>query len=162
MSRRRAFVLGLLVVVVAWFALPPLLRGPVSPEDQVRAAIVAVADGAGEPDIVATLAPVSRQYRDPQGADFTMVRGLLFREFHARGPISTTLGPIEVDLGEDGITAEARFVCLLMDGIDLTSFDIRANSADAWHFTVQLRVEDGDWMIHSHTRRAVEPQDVFR
>ncbi len=162
MSRRRMVLIGLVALVVAWFALPPLLRGPLSPEDRVRAAIVAVADGAGEADIVATLKPVSREYRDPQGADFNTVRGLLFREFHARGPISTTLGPIDVDLHEDEQGAEARFVCLLMDGIDLASFDIRANNADAWHFTVQLRVEDGDWMIHSHARRSIEPQDVFR
>ena len=162
MTRRRAFMLGLVAVVVAWFLLPALCRGPVSPEDQVRAAIVAVADGAGEADIVATLAPVSRQYADPQGGDFAMVRGLLFREFHARGPISTTLGPIEVVMDDSGEAAEARFVCLLMDGIDLASLDLRANNADAWHFTVELRLEDGDWMITSHTRRGVEPQDVFR
>ncbi len=161
-ARRRAFVLGVALVVAAWFVLPSLCRGPMSPEDQVRAAIVAVADGAGEADIVAALAPVSRQYSDPQGADFAIVRGLLFREFHARGPISTTLGPIDVDLGESGEVAEARFVCLLMEGIDLAALDIKANNADAWHFSVQLRLEDGDWMITSHTRRGVAPQDVFR
>lgn len=163
MTRRRAFLLGVVLVVAAWFLLPALCRPPQTPEGRVRAAIQAVADGMGEADIVAALAPVSRKYSDQDGGDFTMVRALLFREIRSRGPITATLGPMEVLMGDDGTSAETRFVALLMDGLDLGALDIHADNADAWHFTVQLQLEDDDeWRITSHQRRGVEPQDVFR
>jgi hypothetical protein len=163
MTRRRAFLLGMVLVVAAWFLLPAMCREPPTPEGRVRAAIQAVADGMGDGDIVAALAPVSRKYADLEGGDFTMVRALLFREIRSRGPITITLGPMEVLMDADGVSAEARFVALLMDGLDLGALDIHADSADAWHFTVQLRLEDDDeWRVVSHQRRGVEPQDVFR
>jgi hypothetical protein len=162
MNRRRAFLLGLTLVVAAWFLLPAVCREPQTPEGRVKAAIVGVADGVGEGDLVAALAPVSRSYRDPDGADFAGVRGLLWRELQARGPISVTLGPIEVAFEESGRRAEAQFVALLMDGLDITRLDIHADSADAWYFTVDLELEpDDEWRITSHNRRAVEPRDVF-
>jgi hypothetical protein len=162
MTRRRAFLLGMALVVAGWFLVPTMCRPPQTPEGRVRAAIQAVADGVGEGDIVAALAPVSRAYADQDGADFTMVRGLLWREIRNRGPITVTLGPIEVALDEDGASAEASFVALLMDGLNVMALDIHADNADAWHFTVQLRLEDDDeWRIVSHQRRGVQPQDVF-
>jgi hypothetical protein len=162
MNRRRAFLLGLSLVVAAWFLLPALCREPQTPEARVKAAILAVAEGVGEGDLVAALAPISRSYRDPDGADFAALRGLLWRELQARGPISVTLGPIELQLDESGQRAEARFAALLMDGLDITRLDIRADNADAWYFTVDLELEpDDQWRITSHTRRSVEPRDVF-
>jgi hypothetical protein len=163
MSRRRFFLLGLVLVVGAWFLVPSLCTGPRTPEERVRAAIATVADGVGEGDLVGALASISRSYRDPEGGDFAMIRGMLWRELQARGRISVTLGPIEVRLEENGQRAEARFAALLMDGVDITALDIRANNADAWFFIVDLELEpDDEWRITSHTRRDVRPEDVFR
>jgi hypothetical protein len=162
LTRRRAFLLGMALVVGGWFLLPALCRPPQTPEGRVRAAIQGVADGVGDGDIVAALAPVSRSYADAQGGDFATVRAILWRELQSRGPITVTLGPMEVELGDDGTTADAHFVALLMDGLNVGALDIRADNADAWHFDVQLELEDDDeWRITSHERRGVEPQDVF-
>ena len=161
-TRRRAFILGLILVVGGWSMLPALCSEPVTPEGQVRAAIVQVAEGLGEADLGASLAPISRSYLDADGGDFAMVRGILWRELQARGPIKVTLGPMEVALAEDGRSAEAHFVALLFDGIDVGALDIRADNADAWHFDLRLELEDDDeWRITWHERRGVEPQDVF-
>jgi len=159
-TRRRAFLLGVVLVVGAWFLLPAMCREPLTPEDRVRAAIIAVADAVGEPDLVAALAPFSRSYLDADGGDFATIRAVLFRELRSRGGITVHLGPMEVEV--DGDAAEARFVALLLDGIDVGALDLRANNADTWHFTLQLALEDDDaWRIVSHQRRGVEPQDVF-
>ncbi len=151
--------LGLALLLGAWLILPRLLRGSLSDEELVQQAIMAVAEGAGQADIVATLEPVSRAYVDGQGADFAMLRGLLWREFKSRGPITSVLGEIQVQL--QGDQAQASFNALLADGLDPGSLDLRPDQADAWHFTVQLRREEGQWLITSHERRAVMPQDVF-
>jgi len=159
-TRRRAFLLGAVLVVGAWFLLPAMCRESLTPEDRVRAAIIAVAEGVGDADLVAALAPFSRSYQDVDGGDFATIRAVLFRELRSRGGITVHLGPMEVDVADRA--AEARFVALLLDGIDLGALDLRANNADTWHFTVQLALEDDDeWRLISHQRRGVEPQDVF-
>ena len=161
-SRRRAFMLGVVLVVGAWFLLPTLCRAPVTPEGRVRAAVVEVADALSAGDLGAALAPISRSYQDADGGDFATVRAILWRELQSRGPITVTLGPMEVDLAEDGSSAQASFVALLIDGLNVGALDIRADNADAWHFEVGLELEDDDeWRIVWHERRGVEPQDVF-
>ncbi len=161
-SRRRAFILGLVAVVGLWFLIPAMCSGPKTPEEKVRAAIGAVADGVGKPDLSAALAPVSKRYLDEDGADFAMVRGILFRELQTRGPITVHLGPMDVALDEQAGVAEVSFVAVLLDGIDVGALDIRADNADAWHLDVELELEDDDeWRIVWSDRRAVEPQDVF-
>ena len=57
--------------------------------------------------------------------------------------------------------AQASFNALLADGMDPGSLDLRPDQADAWHFTVDLRLEDDGWRIIDHERRAIMPQDVF-
>ena len=92
-SRRRAFILGLVAVVGLWFLIPAMCSGPKTPEEKVRAAIGAVADGVGKPDLSAALAPVSKRYLDEDGADFAMVRGILFGELQTRGRITVHRKP---------------------------------------------------------------------
>ncbi len=162
-NRRRFFLIGLVVLVGGWFGLPALFSEPETPEERVRAAIGRVLDGVGRADIGASLEPISRAYQDPDGADFAMVRGLLWREFQARGPITVAAGPMDVDISEDGGAAQARFPAMLLDGLNPAGLDLRANNADAFHFTVDLRLEpDDEWRITSHSRRDIQPQDVFR
>ena len=99
MARPSSLRLGgmaLLLLVGAWLVLPRFFRGSLSEEDRIRQAITTVAEGAGQADIVATLEPVSRAYVDGQGADFAVLRGMLWREFKSRGPITSVLGEIQV------------------------------------------------------------------
>jgi len=161
-SRRISFSLGLLLVATCWFVLPSLCSAPATPEEQVRAAVQQVATAAGQADLVAALEPVSRSYHDDEGLDFAMLRGLLFHELQARGPIRVLVGPMEVDVDSAGDRAEARFVALMLQGIEPAALDLRANDGDAWHFTAWLAVEEGEWRIVDHQRRPVAPQDVFR
>ncbi len=162
MTRRRWFLLGVIAVVAAWFLLPSMCSGPKTPEEKVRAAIGAVAMAVEEGDLPGALEPVSRDYLDGDGADFAAVRAILWRELQRRHPITVHLGPMEVEMESEGRAAEVQFVALLMDGVNVAALDIRADNADAWHFTVQVELEEDDeWRIVSHQRRGVLPQDVF-
>jgi len=163
MSRRssvRWFSLGLTLIGFLWFYLPDCSKK--TPEDQVRAAIQAVADGLGEARLDHALAPLSPAYQDEEGFDAATVRAVLFRELQSRGPIHVVMGAVDVQIAPDGEHAEARFSALALDGLNPAALDLRANNAQAWAFTVDLAQEDGDWRITSHTRRDVQPQDVFQ
>lgn len=161
MSRRSAtrwFTLAFTAVGLAWYLAPEC--SPKTPEDQVRAVLYAVAGGLDEGRLDRVMEAVSPAYLDAEGFDAAAVRGLLFRELHARGPIHVLLGTIDVTV--DGERAEAHFPAMLLQGLDLAALDLRANDAQAWTFDVDLALTDGDWLITGHTRRDVEPQDVFR
>ena len=146
-SRRRNWLLLLLVLsmgVFWWFS-----SGDKSDEDQVRAAIHQVAEGAEDGDLNHTMEPFSDNYSDEDGADRSAIYGFLWQQYQKRGPIEVLLGPIDVTV--DGQHAWASFEVALVEGIDGSQFYWPVG-VDALNFEVELAKEGGDWKISSHSR----------
>ncbi len=139
------------VIVVCAVALVLATAGIVaiwpdsSDEEQVREAIRAVAAGAREADLAATLRPVSDDYTDAQGITRDELKLFLFREFQRRGPIAVLLSDIDVTLAGD--IAVAEFGATLADGMEPGRLDFVPGDADAFRFTADLVREDGEWRI---------------
>ncbi len=142
---RRNLVIGAVIAAVLATALVVAVWPEGSDEEQVREAIRAVADGAREADVAATLKPVSDRYSDASGVTRDEVKLYLFREFQRRGPISVILGPIDVTLAGD--IALAEFGATLADGMDPGALDFIPGSAETLHFVVDLEREGGEWRI---------------
>lgn len=136
-----ACVAALVLVAVAFVMSRP---GP-SDEEAVKRAIRDVADGAREADVGATLKPVSERYSDGNELTRDQLKGLLFREYQRRGPITVMLSEIQVTLAGD--IAMAEFSATLADGVDVASFDFLPGDADTLRFVADLEREDGDWRI---------------
>ena len=144
-------VLALSAVVVALLAALITSLWPISDEDLVKEAVSEVVQGAREGDLGAILGPISDDYRDADGLTRDALRGLLFREFRARGPIGVHRGPISATV--EGAKATATFDAVVVEGV---AGSVLPTDADAWSITVALRNTDGDWQITSHTRRPLE------
>ncbi len=151
MTRRRKIGLlglGLLLLgLLLWMVL-----GAKSDEDQIREAIHQVAEGAEAADLGMSLEPISENYADPDDLDKNGIRGLLFYQFNKRGSISVWLSPIDVEVRGDAATAS--FEVGLVEGAkgSVVGWPV---GAEAMHFEVELRREDGEWKITSHTRESV-------
>ena len=132
-----------------------LLKPEPSPEDQVREAIQAVAQGARDKNLGDAVKPISRAYHDDEGLSFDNIRGVLFREFQQGQAISVVLGPINVELDPDGETAWADVDVALADGVDVSSLDFFPANADALRFEVELQKEGEDWKIISQSHEPI-------
>lgn len=121
-----------------------------SDEDQVRAAIHAVADGAEAARVEDAIKPFSHAYQDPEGLDRPAIYGMLWTQFIKRGPIAVWLSAIDVKMGQDN--AEARFDAALIEGQEGAGIGWPVN-ADVLTFEVDLRRSEDGWQIISHTRR---------
>ena len=121
-----------------------------SDEDQVRATIHAVANGAETGGVDDTIKPFSHAYRDPEGLDRPAIYGLLWSQFIKRGPISVWLSAIDVEV--NNTNAEARFDAALIEGQGGAAIGWPVN-ADVLTFEVELRKGEDGWQITSHTRR---------
>ncbi len=142
---RRNLLIGVVIAAVLATAVVVAVWPDPSDEEQVREAIRAVAAGARDADLAATLAPVSADYSDAQGVTRDGVKLYLFREFQRRGPIVVMLGAIDVTLAGD--IAMAEFGATLADGVDASQLDFIPGDAETVHFVVDLEREDGDWLI---------------
>lgn len=149
MSIPRLLALLAVAAVVVWGAVS-WLSAPTD-EERVREQIVAVIEGARAADLGAALAPLSADYTDDQGMTRDAIRGLLFREFRARGAISVLRGPIAVHI--DGGRATASFDALLAERAAGSPVPL---DGDALHFDVTLDNASGDWLITGHTRAPLE------
>ncbi|MEC8423531.1 MAG: hypothetical protein VX000_07120, partial [Myxococcota bacterium] len=132
------------------FALMLACGWSVSDEDRVKATISGIASAAAAPDLAGVLAPISDQYRDPEGITKNNLRGFLFRQFQTRGPVISVLSPISVEHETGSDRASASFEAVLAVGITLG--DPMPDDADAYRFDVELEKHDGDWKVVSHTR----------
>ncbi|GEM_PF-6449976 len=118
-------------------------------EEQVRELIRQVADGADTADLSMTMEPLSKAFYG-EGMSYEDLWGFLFRQYAARGPITTVLGPIAVDLDGDAGTAELDVT--MMAGLDPGSLKLLPDDADYVHFQLGVSKEDGDWRIVSAER----------
>lgn len=130
-----------------WFAT----RGPPSDEDQIRAAIEQVAEGARTADLARTMEPISPRYRDAEneGTGYDELKGLIFLQYQRRGPISVLLGPIQVQV--DGDRARAVVDATLAD-FEEGGGGLLPRDAELMRFTVDFEREEGEWRVVTHTR----------
>jgi len=152
----RRIVLGVAAFVACAIVALALVWPDASDEDRVRQAIRDVAAGARQADLASTLKPVSRSYTDERGLVYDEVKLFLFREYQRRGPIAVLLSDIDVTV--DGDAATADFNAFLADGISISALDFSPGEAEALHFEVQLRREDGDWRITGSRYDRLDPQ----
>ena len=150
MNRRLTKLIAFTIVVllVGWFL--GWFDKAISDEDQIRAAIHAVADGAEAAQIADAIEPFSDAYHDPEGLDRRAIYGLLWSQFKKRGPISVWLSAIDVELDQDH--AQAHFDAALLEGQGGAALGWPVN-ADVLTFEVDLRKSEDGWQITSHTRR---------
>ena len=150
MNKRLTMLLALIIVLVTagWFL--GWFNQAISDEDQVRAAIHAVADGTEAGRVDDAIEPFSHAYQDPEGLDRPAIYGLLWTQFIKRGPIAVWLSAIDVEVHEDH--GKARFDVALIEGQDGAGIGWPVN-ADVLTFDVELRRGEDGWQITSHTRR---------
>ena len=143
------------VLQVTTFALAVGCGGFNKPtvEEQIVATIEAVTEGAQRANLPDTLSPISLRYQDAEGLSRDGLKGLLFREFHRNGPITSILGPIDVQLNEPPVTAQASFDAVLMTGVSLLDGSPLPDQIEAWHFEVELSQEEDAWRITGHNRQ---------
>ena len=151
MTRKRKMgLVGLLVALIGigiW-----IFSGAQSDEDQIREAIHQVAEGAESADLAMSIEPFSEGYLDANNVDKNGIRGILFYQFNKRGSISVWLSPIDVVVSGDSATAS--FEVGLVEGAKDTVVGWPIG-AEALHFDVELRREEGEWKITSHRRESV-------
>jgi hypothetical protein len=139
------------IVVALGFGLRWWLAAPPTDEDQVRAAIESVVEGAGRGDVGATMASLSESYRsdEGEGLGYREVAGYLYLQFRRYGPATVLLGPVDVVVQGDAATAtfDATIAAWGAGGGGLLP-----ESADVWHLVVELRREDDEWRIVTHER----------
>ena len=154
MNRRLTTLLALAIVLLILGWLLGWFMGwfdqALSDEDQVRATIHAVADGAETGGVDDTIKPFSHAYQDPDGLDRPAIYGLLWSQFIKRGPISVWLSAIDVKVNHTD--AKARFDAALVEGKGNAVIGWPVN-ADVLTFEVELRKGEDGWQITSHTRR---------
>jgi hypothetical protein len=134
-----AFLTAIVGVMVLWLWIEP------DDEALVRQTILTVASGAREADLAETIRPIASDYRDASGLNRDSLRGLLIREYSARGPITVFIDDIQVMVEVD--KAKASFYAILADGIHITSLDLMPADADVFWFEVELEKRRGDWLI---------------
>jgi hypothetical protein len=146
---------------VLLFAVFPLLLGVgayllfrpgESDEDQIRAAIMQVADGVRRRNLGVAMEPVSRAYKDGDDLTYDAAKAYLFRQFQRGENMAVLVGPIDVALTEAGDEATATFEAAVAEGVDLETFDLSQLSGDALYFEVELQKEGEDWKVISHKR----------
>ena len=148
MQRKTAAALILIIGLSgAWFT--GLFSENLSDEEQIRAAIHRVAEGAERADINVAIAPFSQTYNDSEGLDRRGMYGLLWSQFKKRGSIRVWMSAIDVQI--DGGTAIARFDAAVLEGEKGSFVGIPIN-ADLLTFEVELAEEHTEWMIVGHSR----------
>ena len=156
MSTRTVVLVALAFCALAIVALLLVWPEP-SDEDRIREAIQQVAEGARNADVGMTMKPVSAAYLGEEGLTRDEIRGLLFREYRRRGPITVLLTDIDVTV--EGDRATAGFSAFLADGIRVAGLDFTPGDAEAFHFQVELAREDGDWKIVAGSHERIAPED---
>lgn len=146
-KQTKVIVVALLLGALGW-TLGLRTNSPTD-EDRIRIAVETVAAGVETADIARAMQPVSDAYSDPEGLDRKGIYGMLWSQFRKRGPIGVWMSAIDVQLNGD--TATARFDAALFEGEEGTTIGLPV-SADLLTFEVNLRRDEGDWRIVSHTR----------
>ena len=150
MKRRILKMVGLILagLLTAWFF--GIYEGELTDEDQIRAAIEQIADGAETADMARVMSPISDRYADAEGIDRRGIYGIFWSQFRKRGPITVWLSAIDVIV--DGDHAKAAFDAGLAEGAEGQSIGWPVN-VDALTFSVTFEREDGEWRVMSHVRR---------
>ena len=81
MKRRILKMVGLILagLLTAWFF--GIFEGELTDEDQVRAAIEQIADGAETADMARVMSPISDRYADAEGIDRRGIYGIFWSQF---------------------------------------------------------------------------------
>jgi len=126
-------------------------------EDKVKKVVTSVQQAVEEKKISAVLDHISKSYRDPQGNDYSAVKGILAYNFFRHQKVSVYMP--NVDVVVSGLTAQVMFQ-VVMTGRD-TGGDILPESHGAYNFEVRLSKEDSTWKITSakweHAGEAASP-----
>ena len=131
-----------LALIVGWALWPRP-----TPEDAVRATILAVIDGAERGDVGDVFAPLAEDFvavHDESSLPGSVLRPLLTREFLRRGPLTVLPGEISVTL--TGTTAHAAFDAVLVEQGKAWG-DFLPADADSWHVEADLLDDAGTWSV---------------
>lgn len=119
-----------------------------SPEALVREAVKEAALMVRAKDLKGFMRLVSRDYRDERGTDYNGVKGIVFYEFMRPGALKVFFRDVEVEV--EGNRAVVKSRAFLVRGKDPVSIaDVIPEDADGFSFTVEYRLEDGEWMAFS-------------
>jgi hypothetical protein len=125
-------------------------------EDRVRAVIDAIEEAIESKDVGGVMAYVADNYKDGEGLQKQQIRLLLMREVLQGGKDGITiqrLGTTDVTLrgpSKNRTGASASFRAIVAGG---TSFGALTSDSEVLDFEVDLRKQDGDWLVESHSRR---------
>ena len=150
MKRRMTRLIGLLLMglLIAWGlgAFEP----EITDEDQVRAIIEQIAEGAEAADMNRVMEPFSDRYADAEGIDRRGIYGIFWSQFRKRGPITVWLSAIDVTVSGD--QAQASFDAGLAESTEgqMIGWPVYV---DALTFSVELERESEGWRVLSHARR---------
>ena len=150
MRRRLIRLCGLILagLLVAWSM--GAFESELTDEDQIRAAIEQIADGAEGADMNRVMEPFSAQYSDAEGLDRRGIYGIFWSQFRKRGPITVWLSAIDVQV--TGNQAWASFDAGLAEGTEGQLIGWPVN-VDALTFEVAFEREPEGWRVTQHTRR---------
>ena len=132
------------------------LAGEPSDEDQIRAAIDQIIEGVESEDMPEAIEPISEHYRDSSGLGRDQIRGLLFREFQRRDPLSIASGPVLIQIDEQTAagkqTATVSFEAAIIEGFAPSELSLLPTDGELFRFILTLAHEEDGWRVTSHTR----------
>lgn len=128
-----------------------------SPEDQIRAVIVAAEEGAEARELSAVMDLVSERYSDLRGQDKAGVRGVLRGYFLVNQSIHLLTRVESVQFPSEEV-ATARVTVGMLGRQDGGSGDWSL-AADVYEFDVRLLDEGGEWRLQSADWRRTAMRD---
>jgi len=141
---RRSAVLCMLVLAV--LAAASCARE--TEEDRVKKVLTGIQLAAEEKKISAVLEHISKSYQDPQGNDFSGIKGILAFYFFRHEKVSVYMP--NIDIAVTGLTAKALFQAILTGrGAGESAGTILPEALGAYNFEVILRKEERTWKVTS-------------
>lgn len=134
------------VLILLVFAGPIFGCDRDTEKEKIQKTLSAVQAAAESKDVGDVLDCLSKAYRDPQGNDYTGIRGLLLYYFFRHQSITIILSGLETEIR--GAAADARFQAIL-SGRTASSGTILPDALGAYRFTVMFAKESGEWKITS-------------
>jgi hypothetical protein len=157
-SRRTAAVLvaTVAVAVAAWLVSP---RHEPTDEEQIAAAVQAMATGAEERNPAVILEHVSEGYRGEAGSKDDL-RGLLFGYLRNAEFVSVLIRGLRINVEGDGADVSLRAI---LTRVRATS-EVKASdvaSAGALEFKTRFVREGGKWRVNQASRREIAVTDAI-
>ncbi|MDZ7752017.1 MAG: hypothetical protein U5S82_10195 [Gammaproteobacteria bacterium] len=126
--------------------------------DTVARVVHRVADAAELKNIDGVMAFVAPDYRDPMGRDRARIRELMAAELRREERISIVFRRLEVgEIRDDRVTATLKGVLAEGDVKGASISEVLPRSMGAWRFTLELRRDDGRWLITRGEEQSIPP-----